>query len=276
MRAGKAGVAQIGRAARENLFIRGLDVGVSTHDGADLAIKHPRKGDFFRSCFGVEIDEDDFGLVAEFFHFITGEEKRIFQRGLYERAPLKVEDGDPGCAPCSVLRVPYVENGTALPLCSGRVIQRAQKALLACEQFHHFLLVPEMIAAGDDIHAGGKDFLGGFGRDAGAASGVLAIGNYEVQRVLGAESGQEFLDRAAPGMANDVTDEEQFHALRLVSRLAMCNGQSWREKGSRRMKINQICFAMSPERHLTPLPLRGGEGEIVPAEEDDCAVACFR
>ena len=41
-----------------------------------------------------------------------------------------------------------------------------------------------MVAAGDDVHAGGEDFLGGLGRDARAAGGVLAVGDDEVKPVL--------------------------------------------------------------------------------------------
>ena len=50
-----------------------------------------------------------------------------------------------------------------------------------------------MVAAGDDVHAGGEDFFGGLGRDAGAAGGVFAVGNDEIERVLFAQFGQEVL-----------------------------------------------------------------------------------
>ena len=48
-----------------------------------------------------------------------------------------------------------------------------------------------MVAAGDDVHAGGENFLGGLGRDAGAAGGVFAVGNDEIERVLFAQFGQQ-------------------------------------------------------------------------------------
>ena len=103
------------------------------------------------------------------------------------------------------------KNTAPLPQRSGRIIQRTQKAFFVGEQFHDFLLIPQMVAAGDDVHAGGKNFPGGFGRDAGAASGVFAVGDDEIERVLFVKFGQEFLDRITPRPPDDVADEEQFH-----------------------------------------------------------------
>ncbi len=97
----------------------------------------------------------------------------------------------------------------------GRIIERAEETFLVCEQFHDFFLVPQMIAAGDDVHAGGKNFLGNLGRDAVAAGGVFAVGNDEIELVLFAEFGEKLFDRVASGLAYDVADEEQFHAGRL-------------------------------------------------------------
>src|SRR5690348_7523662 len=69
-----------------------------------------------------------------------------------------------------------------------------------------------MVAAGNDVHAGEEDFAGRFGRDAGAAGGVLPIGDDEIERVFVAEFGQEFLDRAPAGVPHDIANEEQFHS----------------------------------------------------------------
>jgi hypothetical protein len=44
-----------------------------------------------------------------------------------------------------------------------------------------------MIAGGHDIHAGGEDFFGGLGGDAGAAGGIFTVGDHDVDFMLTAE-----------------------------------------------------------------------------------------
>lgn len=68
-----------------------------------------------------------------------------------------------------------------------------------------------MVSAGDDVHSSGKKFTRNLRRDAIAASGIFAVGNDEIQRVLIAQSRQNGLDRLASGFAHDVTDEQDFH-----------------------------------------------------------------
>jgi hypothetical protein len=69
-----------------------------------------------------------------------------------------------------------------------------------------------MVPGGDNVHAGGKEFGGGLGREAGPAGRVLAVGNNAVQAVLFAQGREERLNSPATGPAHDVADEEQFHA----------------------------------------------------------------
>jgi hypothetical protein len=111
-----------------------------------------------------------------------------------------------------------LKTGAALAGRAGRIIQRAQKAFFVGEQFHDFLLVPQMVAGGDDVHARGKNFPGGFGRDAGAAGGVFAVGDDEVERVLLAEFGNKFCNRAPARLSHDVADEKQFHGENLTTK----------------------------------------------------------
>jgi hypothetical protein len=73
-----------------------------------------------------------------------------------------------------------------------------------------------MVAAGDDVHAGGEKFTGNLGRDAGAAGGVFAIGDDEVERVLLAQFRQKNFDGSASGFAHDVADEKHFHIKNLT------------------------------------------------------------
>ena len=93
MRAGEARVAQIRRAAGENLLVRRLHVRVRAHHRAHLAVQHPRERDLLRGRLGMEIHEDDSGLFAQPFDFLGGEEKRIFQ-WRHESAALQIQNRD--------------------------------------------------------------------------------------------------------------------------------------------------------------------------------------
>jgi hypothetical protein len=77
-----------------------------------------------------------------------------------------------------------------------------------------------MVAAGDDVHARRENFPGGLGRYAGAAGGVFAVGDDEVEAVLFPKFGQKFRDRAPAGLSDNVTDEEQFHGASLTAKHA--------------------------------------------------------
>jgi len=72
-------------------------------------------------------------------------------------------------------------------------------------------MIPQMIAAGDDVHAGGKDFLRGGRRDARTAGGIFPVGDDEVDTVLLPQFRHEFLDCATAGLSHDVTNEKNLH-----------------------------------------------------------------
>ena len=56
-------VREIGRALVQDSFVGGLHVRVRAQHGRDAAIEKPTHGDFFRSCFGVHIDEANLDFV---------------------------------------------------------------------------------------------------------------------------------------------------------------------------------------------------------------------
>src|SRR5438105_4491794 len=60
VRAGEAAVAKEGGAARKNLFIGSLNMGMSADDGADATVEHAGEGNFFRSGLGMKVDENEF------------------------------------------------------------------------------------------------------------------------------------------------------------------------------------------------------------------------
>ena len=68
VRPGHPEIRYIGGPARKNAFVRGLNMRVGSHDGADAPVKIPADGLFFRSGFRMKIDDDDRSLLADVFH----------------------------------------------------------------------------------------------------------------------------------------------------------------------------------------------------------------
>jgi hypothetical protein len=79
------------------------------------------------------------------------------------------------------------------------------------EQLGDLLLIPEMIAAGDDIDAGGKDFIGHLGCDARAPSGVFSIGDHDIDPMLESQHGDEDFHRPTTGFTHNVSDKQELH-----------------------------------------------------------------
>jgi hypothetical protein len=61
---------------------------------------------------------------------------------------------------------------------AGRIVQRTDYRLLSFQQGIDLAVFPDVVAGGDDVHAGIKELLGGSERQATSAGGVLAISDY--------------------------------------------------------------------------------------------------
>ena len=86
----------------------------------------------------------------------------------------------------------------------SRLLGHVRRALLA---------VPEVVAAGEDVHAGGGQRLARVAVEAEAAGGVLDVGDDQVRVVALPQRGQQRPDGVASGRADDVGDEEDVQAL---------------------------------------------------------------
>lgn len=75
-----------------------------------------------------------------------------------------------------------------------------------------------MVTAGDHVNTGSKDFLSRSRRDARTARGVFAVSHNQVHRMLLAQTRNQLPDSTAAGLADDVTNEEQFHTPTLMGR----------------------------------------------------------
>ncbi len=81
-----------------------------------------------------------------------------------------------------------------------------------------FPLVPDVVAGGDDIDAQVEKFFRQRWRDTETAGGVLSIADDEINGVLLHQSGQAVLDDVAPGPAENVAYEENFHMWKIMFR----------------------------------------------------------
>ena len=71
-----------------------------------------------------------------------------------------------------------------------------------------FPALPDVVAAGDDVNAGGEKLLHNSRRDAEAGGGVFAIGDAEVDLPLGEDIREPIVHDLAAGRADDVADEK--------------------------------------------------------------------
>jgi hypothetical protein len=203
VRAREAGVTQKGGAAGEDLLIGRLHVGVCADDRADLAVQHSGQGDFFRSGFGVHVDNDDARLLVQARYLRLGGGKGIVEVG-HKDAALDVDHRNRAASR-------DLEHSGATADGARWIIERPQETRFLVQQFHDFLLVPQMIAGSHDVDAGGKDLFGGPGSDAGAAGGVLAIGNDRVEVEASAQLWDQLLNRFAARLAHDIADKKNVH-----------------------------------------------------------------
>src|SRR5690606_2070843 len=84
-----ADVGDVGRAAGEDTFVGGLDVGMGADDGGAAAVEVPAHGDLFGGGLGVHIHQDTRGLAPQGVHFAGGGLKRAVE-GFEGDASLKI------------------------------------------------------------------------------------------------------------------------------------------------------------------------------------------
>ncbi len=101
-----------------------------------------------------------------------------------------------------------IEQAGALAGRALRVIGGTQELVVALAEGHRLLLVPDMVAGGDDIRAGIDRFqIDVFGNPE-AASGVLAIDDDEIQFQVGDQPRQFFPDGRASGLAHHISEKK--------------------------------------------------------------------
>src|SRR5262249_9260419 len=149
--AAHTGIAEEGSAFWENLFVGGLRMGVSADHRAYPAIKKPAHCDFLARRFRVHVDEDDRSFHPKTRDFLVHDKKRILQRRIHERPPLRVHhcDLNPGT-------MRELQDNRSVAGRAGRIVDRAQEARLGVEVRNDLALVPNMIATRDHSDAATK------------------------------------------------------------------------------------------------------------------------
>ena len=173
------------------------------HHRTYCPIQHAGHGNFLRSCLRMDVHKNNRRSGAQPLDSLARGGEWILQIG-HEHPALEVHDSEDWSAIQS-------ENMGSLARCSLGIIQRPEKSRLVLKQSSDFLLIPKMVSTGDDINPGSKNLFSRFGGNAGASSGVFAVGDDGLKTVAGSEPGEELPDSAPARLAHDIADEQKFH-----------------------------------------------------------------
>src|SRR5690348_7301159 len=162
----------------------------------------------------MNVHKDDLGfdLLQQFVSFA----ERVVIRG-HEYAPLQVDN--------SVGHVVLASFVNSVPWQAGRIVCRPQQpacrtvrvAICRREVINDFALVPDVIAGGHHINSELEKIFGQRWSDAEARGGVFAVRQHEVNAVFTDQALQPFADDVPPRPPKDVANEENFHAVSMVS-----------------------------------------------------------
>src|SRR3990170_2317072 len=208
-RAGHPDVGDVGGSLREDTLVRRLHVGMGADQCADLPVEIPAHRDLFARGLGVEVQDDDPRPLAYPLDLRPHHAKRVIDLG-HEHASLEVEHGDGH----PILRG---RDGRPAARHAGRVVERSDNARLRVEEFVGVPMLPDVVAAGDDIHAGAEDLVRHLTAQPRASGRVLTIGDDEAGIVTRAQPGQALLEDAPPRPPVDVPDHQEEHARVLPS-----------------------------------------------------------
>src|ERR1700691_1866033 len=103
------------------------------------------------------------------------------------------------------------KHARALARRAGRKIQRPQQAWIAADIGNDLLAVPDVIAGGDDVGAGGVELGADLRRDAEAMRRVLAVDGDEIERQLAPQARQFAHHRIASRLAHHVAQQQKPH-----------------------------------------------------------------
>ncbi len=100
------------------------------------------------------------------------------------------------------------EQARTLARRSRRKIDRTQNPILVVDKAENLFLIGPVIASRDHIDADLEQFIGDDTRQPEASSGVLAIGDHEIERELFSDAGQLRRDHVAAGPPDNVSNKK--------------------------------------------------------------------
>ncbi len=181
---------------------------VRAADGAHFPVEETAYRDLLARRLAVHVHKNDGRLRAQPFELGLHREEGIFERRIHEGAALHVDDGD--------LRFRRLENDGAAARSVRRIVDRPQQARLSVDKWDDLLLVPNMIAAGDDRDAAAEQIDRNFRRDAAPVRRVLAVGDHEIDAAHFLEPRHEVDDRAPSRFTHNVAEKKELEHRRPI------------------------------------------------------------
>src|SRR6266850_6200924 len=186
-------------------------------DRSHTSVEVPSEGNFLGSSFGMKVDEDNFGF--DLLQKLVDEPERIVA-GAHEYASLEIDNRVTGAILLSLVHSP--SRHTSRKICRTQQSPRGtvRIAVRHLEVFDDFALVPDMVSSRHDVDAKIEKFVRKRWCDAESGSGILAVGDNQIDRVLLYQPWQAVLDDGPPRAAKNVTDEENVQEAGLRSQVS--------------------------------------------------------
>ncbi len=181
-------------------------VGVGPDHERGAAVDHVGEGHLLAGRLGMEIEHQRGHVAAELdpAEDALGGGEGVVER-IHEEPPHQVRNQH-GLA---VLR--RVDAVAAPGRAFGEILRPQEPPVIADEP-HRLLLVPDMVAGGDDVGAGLVDLGADLLRDAEAAGGVLAVDDDEIEREIAPQPRQRRDRRCAAGAADEIAEKQDTQA----------------------------------------------------------------
>src|ERR1700728_346223 len=208
IRAGHADIGNVGRSFGQNTFVRGGHVCVGADYRSDASVEVPAERNLFRSCLGVEIDEDYLGF--NFLQKLVGGAKGIVIRS-HENASLKVDDGIRNFRLAALVQAPAGHIRGIVCGAKHAALGAVAVAFGHLKKIDDFALIPDVVAGGDDINIQFEQFFRETGSDAETRRRVFTVGDDKIDGLVADNAGQLVLDDGASGTPEDVANEENSH-----------------------------------------------------------------
>jgi hypothetical protein len=201
IRAGHTHIGLIRRAIRQNARVRGRDVRVRADHRGNPAVQIPAHGHLLAGQLGVKIYETDFRAGRQILQNLIGLAKGTI--GLrHVGAALQIDNRavDP------VLRFDHhhAASGEFLDVVAG-----TQQPRLAGKIIVNFALIPDVVAAGEDVQPVAEQFIGKRRSNAEASRGILGVGDGEIDFFSRDDGFKMSRDEVSPGRGENVADEKQ-------------------------------------------------------------------